>query len=153
MRIHKYTLPVLALLVSGLFSCKTGKNTLPAATYTFRVQVREKYCHAARLDATLVKESEREKAYASQVLFLIKNGSTDTLSVTTGATGEWSATLPAGSYGIYFPEKITGKRANNTQRCRDWQATPDTVIRLTPSETSIPLKLFRGCSPCQPIRQ
>lgn len=149
-------LPVLALLPLGILSCQTGKpdkNTPALITYTFQVQVREKYCHAARMDQTLVKETEREKAYASQVLFFIKKGSTDTLSATTVSTGECSIKLSPGVYGIYFPEKMTQKRANNTQRCRDWQSIPDTTVALDYSQIPIPLNLFRGCSPCQPIRQ
>lgn len=151
----KHTLLLGILPALALSACKTGKpDTKTVATeYTFQVQVREKYCHAARMDQTLVKETEREKPYASQKLFLLKKGSTDTLSVTTTASGECSAKLGAGTYGIYFPEKFTERRANNTQRCRDWQAMPDTTVVLAPSQTGLTLNLFRTCSPCQPVRQ
>lgn len=155
MVIHKYFLLALGLLPAALLACKTGKpkSGVPAVTYTFQVQVREKYCHAARMDPTLVKETEREKAYASQPLYFIKKGNADTLSATTASTGECSLKLVPGVYGIYFPEKINPKRANNTQRCRDWLTQPDTTVTLDASQTIVPLHLFRGCSPCQPIRQ
>lgn len=155
MVVHNYLYLALCLLPAALFSCKTGQNKPAAApvTYTFRVQVREKYCHAARMDQTLVKETEREKPYASQALFFIKKGSADTLSATTLADGQCSLKLVPGVYGVYFPEKMTQKRTNNTQRCRDWQATPDTTLVLDAAQPEVRLGLFRGCSPCQPVRQ
>ena len=154
-RFPKHTVLLCALPLLAISACKTGKPDVRAAVteYRFRVQVREKYCHAAHMDPTLIKETEREKPYVSQKLFFLKKGGTDTLSVSTDAQGGCSVKLGAGTYAVYFPEKITGSRVNNTQRCRDWQASADTTLVLGPSQTEVPLNLFRTCSPCQPIRQ
>lgn len=143
----------ICLLAGSALACKTAKQPETATAYSFSVRVREKYCHAARLDAQLVKESEQEKPYAGQRLYILKNGNRDTLSITTTATGGFTRTLTPGVYRIYFPEKFDGKALSPSQRCKDWLLAPDTTLVLDGTQTDVPLRLFRGCSPCNPIRQ
>lgn len=136
-----------------LFSCKTGKNTATLTAYTFTVKVREKYCYAARLDANIIKDSEKEKVYANQSLYVVKKGGTDTLSFPTTINGEFTAKLAEGVYQIYFPEKFAYGPQGHTQKCKTWRQVPDTTVVLNPAQTSVRLNLYRPCSPCNPIRQ
>lgn len=146
---------MLAALFAWAFfpcnSCKTRPKPV-VSEYNFKILVREKYCNALRLDETLIRETEKEKPYASQQIYFIKRGTTDTLNFPTTVSGELTRKLEAGVYQVFFPEKFAKGPQGHTQKCKEWRMIPDTTITLEPTITNIELRLYRPCSPCNPIR-
>jgi hypothetical protein len=140
----------MAILV--LYGCKLNRNQ-HLTEYTFTISVREKYCYGARLDETLIRESEKEKPFASARIFFIKKGTTDTLNLATTLAGQVTYKLETGIYQVFFPEKFAPGPQGYTRQCKDWRMQPDTTLVLNPTKTQIPMKLYRPCSPCNPIRQ
>lgn len=134
------------------FACNTTKKAV-LTEYTFTVRVKEKYCNAARINETLIRESEQEKVYANQVLFLVKKGTTDTINYPTTVNGQFTRKFLPGMYEVYFPEKFKKGPNEFRQKCKDWRQVPDTTIVLDPSTPTVNLRLFRPCSPCEPFRQ
>lgn len=124
-----------------------------ATEYTFTIRVKEKYCYGARLDETLVKETEKEKPYANDELYLVKRGSTDTLNYPTTLSGQFTRKFTPGTYMVFFPEKFRKGPMDYSSKCKEWRVKPDTVIVLDPSYPNVNLNLYRPCSPCNPIRQ
>jgi hypothetical protein len=142
---------ILSLAVVAFCGCKVSRNK-NLAEYTFTISVREKYCYAARLDETLMRESEKEKPFASSRIFFVKKGTTDTLNLATTLAGQVTQKLETGVYQVFFPEKFAYGPQGHTQRCKDWRLQPDTTMVLDPSMTQVPMKLYRPCSPCNPLR-
>jgi hypothetical protein len=148
----KRTLFFILLVLLAFYGCKLSRNR-NVTEYTFTISVREKYCYGARLDETLIRESEKEKPFASGRIFFIKKGTTDTLNLATTLAGQVTQKLETGVYQVFFPEKFAPGPQGYTARCKDWRGKPDTTLVLDPSVTQVSMKLYRPCSPCNPIRQ